>query len=67
MKTITATDLYDTEEIAEKLGITASRFRVARTRGDALLSGFPEPIRTISARPVWSAAAVDRWFEAVYG
>lgn len=63
---ITATDLFDTDEVAALLGVSGDKVRSARHRvkvgigGQDLLGGLPEPIRYIGRNPVYDAKAITK-------
>lgn len=63
---ITATDLFDTDEVAALLGVSGDKVRSARHRvkagigGQDLLGGLPDPIRYIGRNPVYDAKAVTK-------
>lgn len=63
MPRIKPSDLVDTEELAQLLGISTSYLRAARAQPERhrRTDGLPEPIRMVSSRPVWNRADIDRW------
>lgn len=63
---VRARDLYDTEQVAARLGVRPASLRAMRAQAHRhrQLDGLPAPLRTISGRPVWAAAEVERWLAA---
>jgi predicted DNA-binding transcriptional regulator AlpA len=53
-------ELAGTQEVAKLLGV--SRQRVAEIRNNETL-GFPKPIITLAAGPIWVRSAVEQWLE----
>lgn len=56
-------DLMDTEDLANALGYKVSSLRSMRTNAarHRSLDCLPDPLRTISGRPVWRAADIREW------
>lgn len=61
----TGDQLMDGGEVAALLGITADSLRAMRARPDRHpgMAGLPEPLRTVSGRPVWLREHVEAWAE----
>ena len=51
--------LVGTREVAEAMGV--SRQAVSNWKAGRSSHGFPEPLVTLAATPVWEAHLVDAW------
>lgn len=54
---MTRPDLAGIAEIAERAGVTKAAVQQWRRRG----LGFPDPIVTLAATPVWEWPDIERW------
>ncbi|WNO25890.1 helix-turn-helix DNA binding domain protein [Arthrobacter phage Altadena] len=60
----------DYDEIAERLGVTASTIRTYQKRANANRRAgaardvdLPEPVRRVGQSPLWSEAEIEAWME----